>query len=200
MQCKNHANRQAEHFCAGCGIPLCGDCAEETKPGQYHCFQCAMLTSVSEVGTKIKGRREKAAEEKEKFKEKKKWGPFRCFVLCSSVLILVMWGVIFFGGEKAPAGTTDFTSNPRAFLFMVDSSIKRYAHYEKKGYPKKLEDLIPKYLPLRKEKSVHLDLLSYQTDAVEGYRLSLARVKSGEMLVILTPKGVEYKNPVAGGA
>jgi hypothetical protein len=153
---------------------------------------------VSAVGTKIKDRREKAVEGK--LKEKKKWGPFRYFILVASVLIVVMWGVILFGGEKAPAGGTDYASNPRAFLFMVDSSIKRYLHFEKKGYPDQLTQLIPKYLPLRNEKAAQLAILSYQKDTAVGYRLSLARSKPGEMVIILTPKGVEYKNPVAGGA
>jgi hypothetical protein len=198
MQCKNHPSRQAEHFCASCGIPLCNDCAEEAKPGEYYCFQCAMLSSVSQVGTKIKDRREKAVEDK--LKEKKKWGPFRYFIVAASVLIVVMWGVIIFGGEKAPAGAADLTSNPRAFLFMVDSSIKRYAHYEGKKYPDQLADLVPKYLRMHKENLPQLNMLSYQKDPAEGYRLSLARTKPGEMLIILSPKGVEYKSPVAGGA
>jgi hypothetical protein len=157
-----------------------------------------MLTSVSAVGTKIKDRREKVVEEK--LKEKKKWGPFRYFIVVASVLIVVMWGVILFGGEKAPTGGTDYASNPRAFLFMVDSSLKRYNHYEKKDYPQNLTDLVPKYIPLRKERVGQLSLLSYQKDASAGYRLSLAKSKPGEMVVVLTPKGVEYKNPVAGGA
>ncbi|MBW1936931.1 MAG: hypothetical protein JRI84_15540 [Deltaproteobacteria bacterium] len=66
MQCKNHPDRQAEHFCARCGIPLCNDCAEEVRPGEYYCFQCAMLSSVSEVGSSIKSKREKSAERKGK--------------------------------------------------------------------------------------------------------------------------------------
>ena len=99
MQCKNHPDRRAEHFCSGCRIPLCADCAEETKPGEYYCFQCAMLVSVSAVGTTIKGKREKVAEHKEKAKEKKKRTPFHYFVMVSSVMILVMWGVILFGGQ-----------------------------------------------------------------------------------------------------
>ncbi|MEW6666807.1 MAG: B-box zinc finger protein [Thermodesulfobacteriota bacterium] len=197
MQCKNHPSRVAEQFCASCGIPLCSDCAEEATPGAYYCFQCAMLTSVSAVGTKIKDRREKVVEEK--LKEKKKWGPFRYFIVLSSVLIVVMWGVIIFGGERAPAGGTDYADNPRAFLFMVDSSLKRYNHYEKKGYPEKLADLVPKYIPLRNERLAQLSLLSYQRDASAGYRLSLARWKPGDMVIILTSKGVEYKSPAAGG-
>jgi len=156
-----------------------------------------MLTSVSAVGTKIMDRRERAIEEKSK--GKKPWGPFRYFVLASSVLIGVMWGVILFGGESAPAGTTDFSSNPRALLFMVDSSIKRYAHYEKKGYPEQLAALSPKYLRLDKGSlAAQMSMLSYQRDPNEGYTLSLARTKPDDMAIILTPKGVKHK-PSGGG-
>jgi len=195
MQCKNHADRPARHFCASCGIPLCADCAEESKPGIYHCFQCAMLTSISDGGTRIQDRKERAVEGK--LKERKKWGPFRYFTLSSAVLILVMWGVILFGGEKPPAATTNLASNPRAFLFMVDSSIKRFAHYEKKGYPEELSDLVPKYLRMDNGSRDDFRLLSYQKDPKEGYRLSLAKKAPGEKVVILSPKGVQYES--AGG-
>ncbi|MDY7037316.1 MAG: B-box zinc finger protein, partial [Thermodesulfobacteriota bacterium] len=126
MQCKTHPNRMAEHFCASCGIPICNECAEEVTTGQYYCFQCAMFQTVSGVGTTLKDKRSKVAGKKGK--GKKKWGPFHYFVISSSVLIAVMWGVIIFGGQKAPGGSVDFTKNKRVFLFMVDGAIKRYAH------------------------------------------------------------------------
>ncbi len=196
MKCKNHSNREAAHFCASCGTPLCGDCAEESKPGVFHCFQCAMLASVSEVGTQIQDRREKAVEER--LKGKTKWGPFRYFVLSSSVLILVFWGVILFGGEEAPTGAVNLAGNPRAFLFMVDSSIKRYAHYEKKGYPEQLSELVPKYLRMDKRKMDQLQLLSYRKDPKEGYILTLANKAPGDMIVVLSPKGVQSRTSGGG--
>ncbi|MBP1741146.1 MAG: hypothetical protein H6Q48_3439 [Deltaproteobacteria bacterium] len=193
MQCKTHPNRRAEHFCAGCGIPLCSDCSEEVKPGQFYCFQCAMLTSVSAVGTTIKDKRVKAADKKEKEEGKKKWTPFRYFVVVAGVFILVMWGVILFGGQQAPAGTADFASQPRVLLFMIDSSIKRYAHYEGNQYPAKLSDLIPKYLRLQEKDLPQLQNLSYERDQALGYRLSFAKPKPGEKIVI-TAKGVRYES------
>jgi hypothetical protein len=197
MRCKNHPDREAERFCAGCGIPLCGDCAEETKPGEYYCFKCAMLVSVSAVGTTVRGKKERLVEKKEQ--EKKKWTPFRYFVLISSVLILVMWGVILFGGQKAPAGAADLAGQPRVFLFMVDGALKRYAHYEDGRYPTGLKDLIPKYLSLRQEDLPLLDTLAYRKDPNLGYRLSLAKPRPGEMNLIISPKGIKYETS-AGGA
>ncbi len=195
MQCRNHPDREAKHFCAGCSAALCGDCAEETKPGTYYCFQCAMLTSVSEGGTQIQDRREKIVQEKTK--EKRKWGPFRYFIVASCALVAVMWGVILFGGEKAPAGSANIASNPRAFLFLVDSAVKRYAHYEKQGYPERLSDLVPKYLRIDKGKLDQLNLLSYLKDAREGYLLSLAKKTQGDD-VVLSPKGVRYGSEGGG--
>jgi len=154
-----------------------------------------MLTSISDGGSKIQDRRQKAAEGKQKIK--KKWGPFRYFLASSSVLILVMWGVILFGGEKPPASTTKLASNPRAFLFMVDSSLKRYAHFEKKGYPEKLADLVPKYLRIDSANLDELKLFSYRKDPKEGYRLSLAKKTPDEQAVVLSPQGVQYES--AGG-
>jgi hypothetical protein len=155
-----------------------------------------MLTSVSDGTTRIQDRKERAIEGK--LKEKKRWGPFRYFVLSSSVLILVFWGVILFGGEEAPVAATNLSSNPRAFLFMVDSSIKRYAHYEKKGYPEKLTELIPKYLRIDSRNLDRLQLLSYKKDPNQGYRLSLTKTTPGEPAVMLSPKGVQYE-PAGGG-
>lgn len=199
MQCKNHPDRKAEHFCAGCGIPLCSDCAEETKPGEFYCFKCAMLVSVSAVGTTMKGKRERLAEKKEREKEKKKWTSFHYFVVVSSVMILVMWGVILFGGQEAPAGAADLAGQPRILLFMVDGGLKRYAHYEDNRFPARLIDLVPKYLSLGKEELPLLDTLSYARDPELGYRLSLARPKPGEMNLIISPKGIKYETSTRGG-
>ncbi|MGE5839769.1 MAG: B-box zinc finger protein [Deltaproteobacteria bacterium] len=198
MQCKNHPDRRAEQFCSSCQIPLCADCAEETKPGEYYCFKCAMLVSVSAVGTTIKGKREKHAEQKAR--EKKKRTPFHYFVMVSSVMILVMWGVILFGGQEAPAGTADLGSQPRVLLFMVDGALKRFAHYEGNQYPGQLTELIPRYLSLRKEEIPLLDMVSYARDPSLGYRLSLAKPKPGEMNIIISPKGVRYETLPGGGS
>ncbi|MFC1821192.1 B-box zinc finger protein [Thermodesulfobacteriota bacterium] len=193
MQCKTHPNRPAEHFCTSCGIPLCDECAEQSADGDYFCFQCAMVQTVSGVGTTLKDKKEKAEEKKRK--KKKEWSPFHYFLIVSSTLIVVMWGVIIFGGQKAPAGTGEFAKNERVFLFMVDSAVKRYAHYEGKKYPGRLEDLVPKYLTISDENLIHLKKLSYQKRPGSGYRLSLANPKPGEMKIMMSQKGITYESP-----
>jgi hypothetical protein len=198
MKCKNHPKKDAEQFCASCGIPICSECIEEPAPGQYYCFQCAMLQTISVVGTSLANQRTKAGE-KQLLKKKKAWGPFHYFVILSSVMIAVMWGVILFGGQKAPGQAINFASQERVFLFMVDSSIKRYAHYEKGDYPEKLTDLIPKYLHLNKNDIFQLNRFKYIKDAGEGYQLSFANPKQGEMNIIISPKGIKYENKIEGG-
>ncbi len=190
MQCKHHPDREAEHSCASCGIPLCGDCAEEGKPGNYYCFQCAMVQSVSQVGTSLKDKREKSAKKKEK--EQKKWGSFQYFLVVSGVLIVSMWVFILFGGQEVPASRMDFKNQPRILLFMVDGALKRFAHYEGNKYPEKITDLIPKYLNMAKVDLGHLNTLSYQRDAKVGYRLSLKNPKEGQMGISISPQGIEY--------
>jgi hypothetical protein len=199
MQCKNHPDRQAEHFCASCGIPLCGECSEESKPGKFYCFRCAMRTSVSDVGTSMKDKREKQAKQKEEREGKKKWTPFRYFVVISSVIILALWSIILFGGEKPPTGAGDIVNQPRVFLFMVDSAVKRFAHFEGGKYPQDLTDLIPKYLALSKQDIPHLNKLVYVRDASIGYRLSLANLKAGEMNIIISPKGIKSESSSGAG-
>ncbi len=192
MQCKNHPERSAKYFCESCKAPLCEECAEEIRPGYFLCFQCAMIQSVSEVGTSIKEKREQ--EEK---KKKKRWGPFHYFVIVSSVLILVMWGYIIFGGQELPSSiaTVDYGKQGRVLLFMVDGALKRYAHYEGNRYPEALTDLVPKYVSLRGGQIVHLQQLAYERASDVGYRLSLVKPDPGEMNVVLTPKGIEYTAP-----
>ena len=198
MQCKHHPDRIAEHICVNCSAPICHDCAEEVKPGVYSCFQCAMLQSVSDSGAGLADRHEKAL--KKSGKRKKKWGPFQYFVVLSSVLILVMWSVIMFGGQPALQGTTEFAKKGRVLLFMVDGALKRYAHYEESKYPITLFDLIPNYLSLRQNELFYLDQLTYESDINAGYRLSLSNPKKGEMNIILSPKGLEHIPFVGGGA
>jgi hypothetical protein len=198
MKCSNHPNREAIHFCASCGIPLCDDCVEEPKPGQFFCFQCAMVQAVSGAGTSLAGRREKHTEKE--LAKKKEWGPFQYFVVLSSVLIVVMWGVILFGGPEAVSGQQiDFDKNKRVFLFMVDNSIKRYAYYQKKQYPEKLIDLVPKYLRLKQEDLIQLNKFKYSLDPQTGYELSYARPAQGEMNIIISSKGIRYEPALSDG-
>jgi len=193
MQCKNHPDRRAEYLCASCGKPLCSDCAEEGKGGEYYCFQCAMLSSVSAVGTTMKDKAEKSAEKRDKGRERKKWTPFRYFVVFSSVLILVMWGVILFGGEKAPGGSADLPTEPRVLLFMVDGAIRRYAQDEGNRYPATLKDLVPKYLAMAEKDRARLNTLKYRRDPQVGYSLSLAQPEPGQLNIIISPKGISYE-------
>jgi len=135
-----------------------------------------------------------------KRKQKKTWGPFPYFLILSCVLILVMWGVIIFGGKKPPQRTAEFAKKGRVLLFMVDGAIKRYALYEGNKYPEQLADLIPEYLPVKKREGFHFEKLSYRLDPNAGYRLSLANLKPGQMNIVLTGVGVEYTAPAGGGA
>ena len=192
MQCKQHADRKAEHFCASCGIPLCSECGEESKSGEYFCFQCAMRHSVSEVGTSIKDKLEKSAE--------RKWGPFQYFVIVSSLLIVAMWVFILFGGQERPTNRVDFDSQQRVLLFMVDAAIKRHAHYEGNRYPESLKDLVPGYLNLAESDIRHLEKLIYQKDPNSGYRLSFADPKDAQMNITLTPEGIQYEPSSDKGA
>lgn len=194
MKCKNHPGREASHFCASCNIPICDDCAEEVNPGQFFCFNCAMLQTVSVVGTSLVDRHTKSQEKK--LKKKKEWGPFHYFVIASSVLIVVMWGVIIFSGEKAPGKRIDFASQERVFLFMVNGSIKRYYAYEKNRYPERLEDLVPRYLSIGKENLHELKRLKYIMDKNTGYQLSIANPKPGSMNIIISPNGIKYESAI----
>jgi hypothetical protein len=195
MQCKNHPDRPATHFCEECRIPLCDDCAEEIEPGRYYCFKCAMMSSVSAVGTTMQDKRERVAEEKGK--AKKKLTAFHYFIIVSSALILAMWGFILFGGQAPPEfeGRMDIGSNTRVLLFMVDSGIKSYAHAEGNTYPEKLPDLIPKYLLLEAGQVPLLEVLSYKKNTETGYQLSLAHPKPGEMQIIISADGIQYQLP-----
>lgn len=197
MKCQNHPDHDAENFCASCGIPICNDCTEKSSTGDPYCFQCAMLHSVSEVGTSLSDKKEKV--DKKKLLKKKPWGPFHYFVIVSSTLIAVMWIVIIFGGEKAPGKKINFAQQGRVFLFMVDSSIKRFAHYEGNRYPEDLADLVPKYLPINKEDIPELGRLIYKQDPKTGYSLSFANPKPGEMNIIITPKGIKYEPVLSEG-
>lgn len=191
MKCKNHPDREATHICSSCNIPICDSCAEEVAPGQFFCFNCAMLQTVSTVGSSIASKKAKGAEERTK--RKKQLGPFHYFVIASCVLISVMWAIILFGGEESPGKRIDYEKQERVFLFMVDSAIKRYYNYEKKTYPDYLLDLIPRYLAMVKEDTHYLGMLSYEKDKSAGYYLSLANPKPGSMAIILSPQGIKYK-------
>ena len=198
MNCKYHTDRKATVFCTSCNAPLCKECAEQSSSGDYYCYECAMLHSLTQVGTSIKDRKDKGDERKEK--AGKSWGPFGYFVIVSTVLIAVMWGVIIFGKKPAPPASTEVATNDRVLLFMVDGAIKRYALYKNNTYPAELTELLPEYLSIREGEAGSLKRLTYRPDPKVGYRLSLTRPGSGDMNLILTPKGIEYTAPATEGA
>jgi hypothetical protein len=154
-----------------------------------------MFQSVSAGGTSLDEKQEKVARKKERFRKR---GPFKYFVAVSGVLILVMWGVILFGGKAPPTRNAEFSKKGRVLLFMVHGALKRYAHYEGRRYPERLSDLAPKYLSLGKSELHLLDKLSYETDPGMGYRLSLTSPDRGGMTVVLSAKGIHQIPPVQG--
>ncbi len=197
MYCKFHPEKIAVQFCNSCGAPLCEDCAEEVRPGVYTCFQCAMLHSVSEVGSTLSEKHFKARGKK---KKRRKWGAFEYFLVVSSVLVVIMWGFILFGGQPAPKAKTQVAKSGRVLLFLVDGALKRYAYYEGNRYPESLYELIPRYLNFGKSAETYLSKLLYSTDPVVGYRLSLVYPEKGKMNLVLTAKGIEYLPSKVGGS
>lgn len=191
MKCKNHPEREASQFCSSCNIPICDNCAEEVNPEEFFCFNCAMLQAVSTVGTSIADKKDKG--DGKSVKAKKQWGPFHYFVIASCVVISVMWTIILFGGEETPGKKIDYANQERVFLFMIDSSIKRYHNYEGNNYPERLIELIPKYLRMADEDIQYLDMLAYRIDAGGGYNLTLANPKPGSLSIILSSQGIKYK-------
>jgi len=138
--------------------------------------------------------------EERKEDRKKDWGLFHLYVLISSALIIAMWGVIIRGGEPAPPRTVHVVERPTLLLFLVDGAIKRYAHYEETGYPARLSDLLPRYVPIRKEELSCLDTLSYSTDPTGGYRLALTDRSTGDVIIVLSPQGIVDMSPTVGGS
>lgn len=124
-------------------------------------------------------------------RKKKKWGPYRYFLIGSSILILSMCAVILFGGKTAPQSTAEIVSNGRVFLFMVDGALKRYAHYEENVYPERLPDLVSQYLAFKDSELFHLDKLTYERDPYAGYRLFLVNPDNSKMKIFLSAKGIE---------
>jgi hypothetical protein len=124
--------------------------------------------------------------------QKKKWGPYRYFLIGSSILILVICGVIIFGGRPTPQRAAEIASNGRVFLFMVDGALKRYAHYEGNVYPERLPDLVSQYLAFKHSELFHLEKLYYEKDPYAGYWLSLVNPDNSEMKILLSAKGIEH--------
>ena len=198
MQCKHHPDRRAGQLCTSCGIPLCDECSEEGMPGKYFCFECAIQNSLSQAGTTMQDQKNRASKKRKK--RKKKWGLFQYFVIVCTILILAMWAFILFGGEEPPAASMDLSKQPRILLFMVDSALKRFAHYEGNIYPEKITDLIPKYLSFNEGDLFQLTILSYERVTGLGYHLSLSDPRPGELDIVISPKGIEYQLVPGGGA
>ena len=99
------------------------------------------------------------------------WGLFHFSLLICSALILALWGVIIRGGEPPPPRTAYVVERPTVLLFLVDTALKGYAHYERGKYPEELSEILPRYVRLRNKELPCLEMLSYGTDPSGGYRL-----------------------------
>jgi hypothetical protein len=73
---------------------------------------------------------ERVGNEGQDQKRGNNWGLFHLFVLISAALIIALWGVIIRGGEPPPPKTAYVVERPVVLLFLVDTAVKRYAHYE----------------------------------------------------------------------
>jgi len=118
------------------------------------------------------------------------WGPFHLTLLISAAVIIALLGVIIRGGEPPPPRTIRVIERPTLILFLVDGALRRCTHYEGTGYPERLSDLPVKYMPIKKEDFLSLEMLSYSTDATEGYRLSLTDRDTGDVIMVLSPQGI----------
>jgi hypothetical protein len=133
---------------------------------------------------------ERVGNEGQDQKRGNNWGLFHLFVLISAALIIALWGVIIRGGEPPPLKTAYVVERPVVLLFLVDTAVKRYAHYESGRYPEQLPELLPRYLPVPKEEFSCLDTLSYSTDPTGGYRLALTDRNTGDVMIMLSPQGI----------
>jgi hypothetical protein len=126
---------------------------------------------------------------------KKYWGAFHISLLISATLTIAMWGLIIRGGEPPPPRTAPVVERPTVLLFLIDTAIRRYAHYEERRYPERLSHLHPKYLPLRQEELSSLERFSYSAGPAEGYRLGLIDRSTGNVTIVLSPQGIVYMLP-----
>ena len=128
-------------------------------------------------------------------KKEKGWGLFHLSVLICSALIVALWGVIIRGGEPPPPRTAYVVERPTVLVFLVDTALKRYAHYESGRYPDQLPELLPRYVRLRDEEFPYLKTLSYSTDPTGEYRLALLDRGTGDAIITLSPQGIVSMSP-----
>jgi hypothetical protein len=128
-------------------------------------------------------------------KKEKSWGLFHLYVLICSALIVALWGVIIRGGEPPPPRMASVVERPTVLLFLVDTALKRYAHYGRGRYPEQLSELLPRHVRLGNEELSYLETLSYSKDPTGGYRLALIDRNTGDASIILSPQGMVSMSP-----
>ena len=131
-------------------------------------------------------------------KREKDWGLFHLYLLICAALIVAMWGVIIRGGEPPPPRTAYVVERPTVLLFLVDTALKRYAHYGRGRYPERLPELLPRYVRLRNGELPCFETLSYSTDPTGGYRLALLDRSAGDEIIVLSPQGIVEMAPSVG--
>jgi hypothetical protein len=153
-----------------------------------------MLDSSSAAKDSIADRAERIAQKKSTHKRSLR--PVHGFVIASCFLIAVMWSVTIFFRVNPPERTAGFAENEEMFLVVVDDALKRYANYEQNGYPLRLIDLVPKYLPLKESELKLLRRVSYELDPQRGYNLHLVNSQGSQQKAVYSVEGLALQGGV----
>jgi hypothetical protein len=196
MKCPTHPNEDAIAICARCKKLLCDICAVPQRDGSSLCDQCAMLSTLQQMGERVE-EKQATKEEKEKLekdKKKKRAIVRNLIIICVGMVIAGVELFYYFQISKPEAEEFIPSEDPATMTMIIDQAIQDYKRNNGGILPFKLTNLLGTYLPADKIGPNDLADFTYIRSSPTAYELRPKSLKAGTRHIpefFFTDEGLE---------
>lgn len=196
MKCATHPKEDAIAICARCKKFLCTICEVPQKDGSSLCDECAMLSTLQQMGERVEEKRATKEQKKELEKEKKKKRVIvrNLTIICVGMLIAAVELFYYFQISKPEAEEFIPSEDPTTMTMIIDQAIQDYKNHNGGILPFKLTDLLGTYLPADKIGPNDLANFTYIRNSPTTYKLKPKVLKTETRPIpefLFTDEGME---------
>ena len=196
MKCATHPKEDAVAICARCKKFLCTICEVPQKDGSSLCDECAMLTTLEQMGERVEERRATKEQKKEleKVKKKKRFIVRNLIIICVGMVIGAVELFYYFQISKPEAEEFIPSEDPVTMAVIIYQAIQDYKRNNGGILPFKLTDLLGTYLPADKIGPNDLANFNYIRSSPTTYELRPKILKTDTRPIpkfLFTDEGLE---------
>jgi len=196
MKCPTHPNEDVIAVCSRCKKFLCDICAVPQRDGTSLCDECAMLTTLQQMGERVEEKQatKKQKKELDKGKKKKRIIARNLVIICVGMMIAAAELFYYFQISKPEAEEFVPSEDPATMIMIIDQAIQDHANHNGGILPFKLTDLLGTYLPADKIGPNDLANFTYIRSSPTTYELRPKSLKTDTRPIpefLFTDEGME---------